>query len=128
MTHRVLIVDDDPVLRAVLDAFLQNSGYQTRCAHNATEALHLLDAEPFDVVLTDKKMPDMDGHALVDAIGEKHPEVGAVMMTAFRTDESEMRARKQKVRSYIQKPIFDLNRIREAIELALTSPASGGAA
>jgi CheY-like chemotaxis protein len=124
MTHRVLIVDDDPVLRAVLDAFLQTAGYVTRCAHNGNEALNLLASEQFDVMLTDKKMPGMDGHQLLDAIGDRFPRMGAVMMTAFGSDDSEVRARSQRVRFYIEKPIFDLERIREAVELALvkTSP------
>ncbi len=116
---RILVVDDDPVVRLLLEGVLQSAGHVTSSAGNAVQALALLQRMPFDLVITDKNMQGMDGHMLITEIGLRHPEVGTILVTGYRTEESERRAREQHVLGYLEKPIFDLEKVSQMVASAL---------
>jgi DNA-binding NtrC family response regulator len=116
---RVLVVDDDPSVRILIAGLLEGAGYQTASAANATQALKLLGDAPFDLVVTDKNMSGMDGHMLVTEIALRHPQIGAVIITGYRTEESERRALEQHVLGYLEKPIYDLDKVTQTVQHAL---------
>ncbi len=115
----ILVVDDDPAVRMLIVGVLQGAGYQTASAANAAQALKLLNDARFDLVVTDKNMGGMDGHMLVTEMAQRHPQVGAVIITGYRTEESERRAREQRVLGYLEKPIYDLAKVTQTVATAL---------
>ena len=79
----ILIVDDEQSYRQLLSLVFEGDGHNIRTATNGREALESIKAEPTDLVITDVRMPDMDGIALLRAGREHQPEIGVVLMTAF---------------------------------------------
>ena len=72
---RVLIVDDNPDVAAMLAEMLGDAGYQVQTATSARAALLRVDAEPFDLILSDVRMPQMDGPAFYRDLAERHPDL-----------------------------------------------------
>jgi len=81
---RILVVDDDPDIRAVIGEFLAPDGYELRMASSAREAFRILEREPIDLVLTDLVMPDDEGIAMIRDIRTRFPGVRTVAMSAAR--------------------------------------------
>lgn len=79
----ILVVDDEEMLRKVLDKILTKEGYVVHLAASGGEALEILSREKVDLVITDVKMPEMDGFDLLKTIKEDHPHTGIIVMTAF---------------------------------------------
>ena len=80
---RLLIVDDEPNQREMLCRILDRAGYETRAAADGREALEALEEDGFDLVLTDQRMPVLDGIALLDEVRSRLPGVPVVLMTAY---------------------------------------------
>jgi CheY-like chemotaxis protein len=70
--RRILVVDDDPALREVLTAALSKDGYEVDAAGDGTEALALLEQRPYDLVLSDLRMPRVDGPSLYETLRTRH--------------------------------------------------------
>ncbi len=102
---RVLVVDDERHQREILETILQSEGCETAAARNARHALQLARDQPFDVVLTDLKMPDMDGIALLQELGRAQPGVCVVLMTAHGTIDSAVEAMRKGAFDYLTKPL-----------------------
>ena len=116
---RILIVDDEFSVRDSLTHWFEADGYQVGAAGNANEALRKLDSAPWDVALVDVKMPGMDGIALQKRFQEVAPQLLVIMITAYGSVESAVRALKQGAYDYITKPVDpdDLSRVvRKALE------------
>lgn len=113
MHGRVLIVDDDASLCEVLQAGLARRGFETASALSADAALRALDAREFDVVLSDVNMSGMSGPALCRQIGDSHPGVLVIMITAFGSVENAVAAIRAGAYDFVTKPI-------EIEQLALT--------
>ncbi len=118
--QRVLVVDDETRMRRVLEIMLQKMGLETRVAHNGQEALALAQKESFDLVLTDLRMPEMDGLALLDALRAQKVEVPVILLTAYGTVESAVQAMKLGAYDYILRP-FDVEAVERVITRALTT-------
>ncbi len=114
----VLIVDDEPNVRKVLGALLEQSGYTTTRAESAAEALRLVRAHDPDLVLTDLKMPAMDGLQLLAELRRDFPEIPVVMLTAHGTVETAVEAMKRGAHDFLTKP-FDRRNVVEVIGKAL---------
>jgi two-component system response regulator AtoC len=80
-------------MRRVLEIMLQKMGHETRAAGNGREALELAQQESFDLVLTDLRMPEMDGVALLDALRAQAVEAPVILLTAYGTVEGRERGR-----------------------------------
>ncbi len=101
----ILIVDDESVVRDVCRRSLDSQGYHIELAENGIAALDRLNKQPFDIVLTDLKMPLMDGVELLEAIKRDYPFSEVIVMTAYATVKSAIEAMKIGAYDFILKPI-----------------------
>src|ERR671929_749063 len=114
----LLIVDDEPGMRQLLSLVFGRAGHRVRAAENGAKALELLKQEPADLIVSDVKMPDMNGIELLRRVREFLPDVSVVMMTAFATVETAREAFKLGADDFIQKP-FDVDELKLIVEKAL---------
>lgn len=82
-TITVLAVDDEPMMRALLEKILARDGYRIITAEDGAMALSILESQPVSIVLSDIQMPKMNGFELLNVLKSRFPEVGVIMMTAF---------------------------------------------
>ena len=116
----VLVVDDDPAIGKVLVALLEQRGHEATHVPSAEEAARALDARPYDVVLSDVRMPGMDGLALLDHVSARFPGLPVVLITAHGSVALAVEAMKRGAADFVQKP-FDKDEIAFVIEKALAS-------
>ncbi len=102
----ILIVDDEKNYPPILAAVMEEEGFEALMANSGEEALNILKHSDVDLVLTDMKMPSMDGIALLENVKKKDPELPVIMMTAHGTVEKAVEAMQKGAYSYIMKP-FD---------------------
>jgi two-component system response regulator PilR (NtrC family) len=107
----ILIVDDEQSYRQLLSLVFEGEGHNIRTAPNGIEALRLLQQEPADVVISDVKMPDMDGIEMLRNVRETLPDLGVIFMTAFASVETAREAFKLGADDFIQKP-FDVEELK----------------
>ncbi|WP_285962490.1 sigma-54-dependent transcriptional regulator [Pseudomonas tohonis] len=122
--QRALIVDDEPDIRELLEITLGRMKLDTRSARNVKEARELLAAEPFDLCLTDMRLPDGTGLDLVQHIQQRHPQVPVAMITAYGSLDTAVNALKAGAFDFLTKPV-DLSRLRELVAAALRLRTSG---
>ena|SRR3989441_9411867 len=123
---RVLVVEDDEAMRAFLEESLREEGYAVTTASNTLSAIVTLLGGQADVLIVDWKMPDMDGFALLSAVGRCFTNVPVIFVTAFARPEVEKRALEEGAFSFLPKP-FRLSVLVAEIERALrTRPVPGG--
>ncbi len=115
---RVLIVDDEAIVRVSCQRILVPEGYEVRSAGSATEGFAILADGPIDVVLTDLKMPDIDGIELLRRVKEEWPDTEVIVITGYQTINTAVQAIKLGAFDYIEKP-FVPDDIVEAIEKAI---------
>jgi len=101
---KVLVVDDEEVIREILADFLTMEGFYVRTAEDGSGALVELSRDRFDLVLSDLKMPNMGGLELLGAIRKHTPHVVTIIMTGFGTVETAIEAMKQGAYDYVLKP------------------------
>ena len=107
---RILVVDDDPDIRTILDDFLTNQGFVVRTASDGHTALALFAAESFDALLVDLQMPDMTGLQVAMAVREKNPQIPFALVTGSSHILSRADLERIGINHLIAKP-FDLNEI-----------------
>ena len=117
-TANVLVVDDDRAVRTVLAAVLQRSGHNVREASDGEEALATIAAEPIDLVVTDLRMPVMDGMQLLAEVLARWGDVPVIVLTAHGTVPLAVEAMKAGASDFLLKP-FDRDEIRYAVQKAL---------
>ncbi|MCB9744588.1 MAG: sigma-54-dependent Fis family transcriptional regulator [Alphaproteobacteria bacterium] len=116
---RALVVDDEPGVRAFLSGALELADHDVDEAGDGEEALALLAKRSYDVVITDLKMPRMDGMQLLRAIKNDQPEVEVIMLTAHGNVESAVEAMRLGAFDYLNKPISGPAELRLLVERAL---------
>jgi len=121
MSH-ILVVDDKEAMRDFFGIFLAREGYQVSLAARAEDALELAKKARFDLVISDIKMPGMDGVGLLRVLRELDPQLPVIMITAYPTIESSIEAMKLGAYDYIIKP-FSNDEIRIKIAKALEAVA-----
>src|SRR5208282_4060522 len=105
MSKSVLIAEDETVLRESLAELLAGEGYEVLQAANGKEAHALVLQRPVDVVLTDMRMPEMDGMALLGHLQKIAPQTPVIVATAFGTIESAVAAMQAGAYDYLLKPV-----------------------
>ena len=103
-TGRILVVDDEDIVRTSCSRTLSPEGYEVRLARNGAEGLKMANEERFDLVLTDLKMPDMDGIEVLRIIKEQWPETAVIIVTGYQTVDTAVKAIKLGAYDYIEKP------------------------
>ncbi|MFN9575043.1 MAG: HD-GYP domain-containing protein [Gemmatimonadota bacterium] len=111
---RCVVVDDELGLRQVLGRIMEADGFAAREAASGREALELLDAEPADLLLSDMRMPGMDGIELLKAVRERHPDTAVVLVTAVADVEVAMSCLALGAMDYLTKP-FHLEEVRARV-------------
>jgi two-component system NtrC family response regulator len=106
----LLVVDDEPIQAETLAGYLKKRGYTVFTSANAKEGLAAVDRESPDAVLTDVRMPDLDGLSFLKSIKSLQPDTGVIVMTAFGSVQDAVDAMKEGAADYLQKPI-DLDQL-----------------
>ncbi len=102
---KILIVEDDHASRLFLESLLESNGYDFRSAENGIEGLNLFDEYQPNLVLTDIKMPIMDGLELLEAIRDKNSDAIVVIITAFGSENYAIQALHLGANNYLKKPV-----------------------
>ncbi len=118
--YRVLVVDDEDVVVSLVRDALEDEGVDVEGALSGRDALACIEHHPCDLIITDIRMPGMDGIELVSRVRERYPDVAVIFMTGYANLNSAKDAIKQGASDYIMKP-FELNEIRQAVRKALDS-------
>jgi GGDEF domain-containing protein/CheY-like chemotaxis protein len=113
---RVLVLDDEMSVRMVLDTLLTDLNYNVTLTETLTEAKATFEANEFDLVVTDKNLPDGSGIELAQKVIDERPEVGVVIMSAFANLESAVEAIRRGVADYLVKPFENLNDVSDRLE------------
>ncbi|MDH4163185.1 MAG: sigma-54 dependent transcriptional regulator [Nitrospirota bacterium] len=116
--NRILIVDDEKSMRELLSILLKKEGYDVATADNGDSALQAVQQEIYDLVITDIRMPKIDGIELLKAVKELSPETVVIVITAFASTETAVDAMKLGAYDYITKP-FKNEEIRLVVQKAL---------
>lgn len=116
--HRILIVDDEEIVRQSLLAWFKEDGYEVDTAENADAALRLFEKGKFSLILLDIKMPGMSGMDLLVKLKEYDPDAIIILITAYASVSSAVKALKSGAYDYITKPI-DPDELSHIVEKAL---------
>jgi DNA-binding NtrC family response regulator len=114
----ILIVDDEQSYRQLLSLVFETDGHSVTTAMNGREALEILETELTDLIISDVRMPDMDGISLLREARERYPDIGMVMMTAFATVDTAREAFKLGADDFVQKP-FDVEELKLIVKKTL---------
>ncbi|HEX9614300.1 MAG TPA: response regulator, partial [Bacteroidota bacterium] len=119
MAARILIVDDEQIIRESLVFVLRKEGYEVEEASNGMAGLRKHEERPFDIVITDIEMPELRGIDLLERITQRTPQTFVMIITAFASIETAIQALRKGAFDYILKPVeFDdlLHRVRKLVE------------
>ena len=115
---RILVVDDEEIIREVLSDVLSQASYTVKTAKDGNDAIAQIEHEPFEIVITDLKMPGMGGMELLQRVQKINPDICVLIITACSTIESAVSAMKQGAYDYICKP-FEVAEMKVVIERAV---------
>jgi DNA-binding NtrC family response regulator len=114
----MLIVDDDPGSSGLLREIFQQEGYDVTAVHRGMEAIRLAEERPFDIVLSDVQMPDLDGIEVLRRLKRIAPDLTVILVTAFGTVETAIKALHEGAFDYVRKP-FTVQEVRLTVERAM---------
>jgi len=115
---KILVADDEQSMREFLDIMLKKEGYKVSLASNGEEVLKLAERDIFDLILMDIRMPKLDGIAVLKKIKALSPETIVIMITAYASTDTAIRAMKEGAYDYVTKP-FKVDEIKLIIRNAL---------
>jgi DNA-binding NtrC family response regulator len=122
---RILVVDDELLIRDLLYDYFSSKDYQIATADSAEEAIEILEqGREFDVVLTDIKMPGIGGLELVDRIKQIDSGLPVIIITGYPSLDTAIEALRKRVFDYVIKP-FNINRLSATVELACKESREG---
>ncbi len=114
----MLVVDDDPGARGLLQEIFQREGYDVTVAGRGADAIRLAQARVFDIVLSDVRLPDIDGIEVLRRLRKEHPDLTVILITAFATVEMAIRALHEGAYDYVRKP-FQVEEVRRCVARAM---------
>lgn len=113
---RILIVDDEEVARENLQHFFKAMGHTVKIAANGVDALQRVEeSDPFDILITDLKMDQMDGLTLIEKVGKMSPETNVIMVTGYATVSNAVDAMRKGATHYLSKPV-QLDELKNTVE------------
>jgi two-component SAPR family response regulator len=110
----ILLVDDDELVRQSMSMLLSHEGFQVTAANGGREALQKAREQTYDLVVSDVRMPDMDGFEVVRQLRELQPDANFVLITGYASEDAPVEALRLRIDDYFRKP-FDLNFFLERI-------------
>ena len=113
--RRVLVVDDDPTIRLLLSKFLEMQNCEAETAAGGEEALDLLNAEHFDIIMVDLQMPGMTGIEFAEVVRQQHPDIPIALITGVAHTLGETDLERAGISKLFTKP-FDLDDIAAWIQ------------
>ncbi|MGN0704573.1 MAG: sigma-54-dependent transcriptional regulator [Lentihominibacter sp.] len=119
-TKKILIVDDEQHVRQLLSKVLRKEGYEIFTAADGLDGLQVFQNNNIDVIISDIKMPGMDGIEFLHEVKAQQPDVGFILITAFATMETAIDAIKSGAQDYVTKP-FDISEIVNAVKKIVAS-------
>jgi CheY-like chemotaxis protein len=114
---KILVVDDDPAMHEIIEGAFADGSYSISYAHGGQEGLEMLARETFDLALVDYLLPDTNGLEFLDRLNHAHPDLKAIIITAFGTPETVLGAIRQRVCDFLIKP-FSIADLRGAVGAA----------
>jgi DNA-binding response OmpR family regulator len=120
MAGKILVVDDEPEVRQLMEHFLTERGYEVRIAENGRLALAALDTFMADVVLLDMHMPEMDGLETLKRLAVRSPSLPVIMVTVNDDVETTTHLLQMGAADYVPKP-FNLDYLEQAINIQLSA-------
>jgi uncharacterized protein (TIGR02266 family) len=117
---RVLVVDDESVIRKICKRTLEINNFMVTTADDGNEALRIVAEEGIDVVLLDIKMPGLSGIEVLKNIKQNHPETEVIMMTGYATVQTAVESMKIGAYDYLTKPFEDISQISECVSRAFS--------
>ncbi len=123
-SNRILLVDDEEDLTWSISRSLtkNNNMLEVICVNSGDKALEALNESTFDLVISDLRMPGMNGLALLEQVRQNHPETKMIIMTAYGSPDIEQKIRNTKDAYYIEKP-FDIHELKKLIFKANWNPS-----
>jgi YesN/AraC family two-component response regulator len=121
----LLVVDDELLIRDLLYDFFNGQGWTISVADNGNKAMSIMETKQIDIVLTDIKMPGMDGLELAAWVRENHPATPVVIITGYPSVETAVSAIRTKVTDYITKP-FNINQLLKTLEANIPQTKEAG--
>jgi two-component system, NtrC family, response regulator HydG len=115
---KVLVVEDDPDIRKILEMFLTEKGFRVKVADGGPRALDMLAEEPIDLILSDVRMPGMSGLDLLRHLKERDPEIQLVLMSAYSSVKDAVEAIQLGAADYVEKPI-DFRRLERVLNAVI---------
>jgi DNA-binding NtrC family response regulator len=132
MPGRILIVDDEKDMLALLKRIIaEESEHEVITQTDPAQALELFKEQPFDLVITDLKMPKMDGIKVLESVKKMNPDVSVVILTAFATIETAVEAIRKGAYDYITKPfrreriLLTVEKVMKWQEMVRENPSAG---
>lgn len=122
---KILVLDDEEIVRVSCQKCLTPEGYDVDVAANGVEGLAMTENNRYDVILTDLKMPDMDGMEFLARVKERHPDTKVIMITGYSTVEHAVKAMRMGAYNYIEKP-FTPDALIDAVKEAITGERAEG--
>ncbi len=119
MAERILIVEDSRPMREVLAEYLAGEGYECAFAETGTVGLACIAKQPYDLILTDLRLPGADGFKIVERANELQPETPKIIMTAYSEFEDALRALRLGAYDFLRKPISELQELGLLVRRAL---------
>jgi two-component system response regulator FlrC len=116
---RVLIVDDEPAIRLLLDNVLAGMGHTPLVVQDAETALALLHEQAVDLVVTDKNLPNMSGIELLAQIRSRWPALPVVLITGYASVDSALKAQELGASGFLVKPFGDIREVEEEVARVL---------
>ena len=113
--YNILVIDDEAAQRDVLTGYLKKKGYQIFAASSGKEGIEITKNESVDIILSDFKMPDLNGIEVLEQVKKMNPEISFVIVTAYGTVENAVKAMRLGAFDYISKPV-DLDELDLMIE------------
>lgn len=118
LKNKILVVDDEEALRTVLSTELEGEGYQVSTAADGDEAIKIIGAEQFHLVLLDIKMPNVDGFEVLKFVKQNQPATKVIMLTGFADLKNAIESKKLGAEDFVSKP-YDLVDLLTTVERVL---------
>ena len=117
---KILVVDDDPAVRASLARVLVTDGYRVEAAGSGVDAVRMVEAGDYALVILDLRMPNLGGLTVLQHVRARHPAIPVIVMTGFASIENAKESIELGAFDFLLKPL-DATRIREVVARALAS-------